>query len=111
MGANKIISLIFIAIYVYIFAKASRNISEALSQTRIALANQKKISEFGSLSTAAVHELSTPLNTIFLILDDLLEDKVLNKNINIRSEIELLKSQAERCKDILFNFSKNPQIL
>ena len=111
LALSLIISIIFIAIYVYIFAKSSRNISEALSQTRLALANQKKISEFGSLNAAAVHELSTPLNTIFLILDDLLEDKILNKNINIKSEITLLKSQAERCKDILFKISKNPQNL
>ena len=38
------------------------------------LADQKKLSEVGSLSAAAVHELSTPLNTIFLILDDFIKD-------------------------------------
>ena len=63
-----IISLIFISTYVYTLARSSREISDALNQTQIALVNQKKISEVGSLTAAAVHELSTPLNTIFLIL-------------------------------------------
>ena len=39
---SLIISLIFIFIYVYLFANSSRRISNALSQTRSALANQKK---------------------------------------------------------------------
>ena len=39
--------------------------------------NQKKITEVGSLSAAAAHELSTPLNTIFLILNDLLKEQKL----------------------------------
>ena len=36
--------------------------------------NQKKITEVGSLSAAAAHELGTPLNTIFLIINDLLKE-------------------------------------
>ena len=106
-----IISIIFITIYVYIFAKSSRQISDALTETSTALANQKKLSEVGSLSAAAVHELSTPLNTIFLILDDIRNDEVLNKNSKIKTELNLLKSQAERCKEILLRLSKNPQNL
>ena len=72
---SLIISLIFIAVYVYIFASSARNISNALNTTSAALENQKKLSAIGSLSAAAVHELSTPLNTIFLILNDFKTDK------------------------------------
>jgi len=106
---SLIISLTFIAIYVYILATSSRKISNALNQTHIALINQKKISAVGSLTSVAVHELSTPLNTIFLILNDLKKDKNVNKNKILKSEINLLESQANRCKNILFNLSKNPQ--
>lgn len=108
---SLIISLIFISIYVYLFANSSRKISEALTKTRSALADQKKISEIGSLSAAAVHELSTPLNTIFLILDDLQEELTLNENNYVKKEIDLLKSQAQRCKKILLTLSKNPENL
>jgi len=108
---SLIISLIFISIYVYLFANSSRRISEALSQTRSALANQKKVSEIGSLSAAAVHELSTPLNTIFLILNDLLEEESVKNNNDIKKEIDLLKSQADRCRNILLTLSKNPENL
>ena len=108
---SLIVSFIFLTIYVYLFANSSRDISKALSKTRSILANHKKISEVGSLSAAAVHELSTPLNTIFLILNDLKNDNELSKNKQIIKDIDLLHSQAERCKDILFNLSKNPQDL
>ena len=104
---SLITAIIFIAIYAYLFARSSREISAALSETKLQLSNQKKITEVGSLSAAAVHELSTPLNTIFLILNDFLKDKKLIKNVETLSDIELLKSEAERCKEILFKLSKN----
>jgi two-component system sensor histidine kinase RegB len=93
------------------FATSSRNISKVLKQTQIALFNQKKLSEIGSLSAAAVHELSTPLNTIFLILDDFRSNEFVYKNSKIKKEVDLLKSQAERCKNILLKLSENPQNL
>ncbi len=106
-----IITIIFIAVYAYLFANSSRKISAALSETKIQLSNQKKITEFGSLSAAAVHELSTPLNTIFLILNDFQKDKNLIENSEISKDIKLLKSEAERCKEILLRLSTNPQNL
>ena len=74
-----IITIIFIAIYVYLFSSSSRKISNALSEAKLQLSNQKKITEVAYLSAAAVHELSTPLNTIFLVLNDLLKEKVFIK--------------------------------
>ena len=103
-----IITVIFIAIYAYLFASSSRQISNALSISKLQILNQKKMTEVGSLSAAAAHELGTPLNTIFLILNDLLKEKKLIEDKNISKDIILLKSQAERCKEILQRFSKNP---
>ena len=108
---SLVVTIIFIAVYAYLFASSSRKISEALSETKLQLNNQKKITEIGSLSAAAVHELSTPLNTIFLIINDLLKEKVLIHNKNLLKDITLLKSQAERCSNILLSLSKNPQSL
>ena len=106
-----IITIIFIAIYAYLFANSSRKILEALSETKLKLSNQKKITEVTYLSAAAVHELSTPLNTIFLVLNDLIKEKIFIKNSTLMKEIVLLKSQAERCRAILLKISKNPQNL
>ena len=106
--ASLIITVIFIAIYAYLFASSSRKISNALSVSKLQILNQKKITEVGSLSAAAAHELGTPLNTIFLIINDLLKEKILIDNKNITKDIILLKSQAERCREILQSFSKNP---
>ncbi len=106
--ASLIITVIFIAIYAYLFASSSRKISNALSVSKLQILNQKKITEVGSLSAAAAHELGTPLNTIFLILNDLLKEEKLIEDGNIVKDIILLKSQAERCREILQRFSKNP---
>ena len=111
LTSSLIIALIFISIYVYLLANSARKISDALLQTKSALVNQKKVSDIGSLSAAAVHELSTPLNTIFLILNDLREEKSLRNNPNIKKEIDLMKSQADRCRNILLMLSKNPENL
>ena len=106
--SSLIITVIFIAIYAYLFASSSRKISNALSVSKLQILNQKKITEVGSLSAATAHELGTPLNTIFLILNDLLKEKKLNEDKNIVKDIILLKSQAERCREILQRLSKNP---
>jgi len=108
---SLIISLIFLSIYVYLFANSSRRLSQALLETRLALNNQKKLSEIGSLSAAAVHELSTPLNTIFLVLNDLRNEESVKINYDIKAEIDLLKLQADRCRNILLTLSKNPENL
>ncbi len=106
--ASLVITVIFIAIYAYLFASSSRKISNALSISKLQILNQKKITDIGSLSAAAAHELGTPLNTIFLVLNDLLKEKKLIEDKNIVKDIMLLKSQAERCKEILQSFTKNP---
>ena len=106
--ASLIITVIFIAIYAYLFASSSRKISNALSVSKLQILNQKKITEVGSLSAAAAHELGTPLNTIFLILNDLLKDKKISNDENITKDINLLKSQADRCRNILKKLSQNP---
>ncbi len=108
LNSSLIITVIFIAIYAYLFANSSRKISNALSASKLQILNQKKITEVGSLSAAAAHELGTPLNTIFLIINDLLKEKKINQDQSIYKDITLLKSQADRCKQILKKLSQNP---
>tara|TARA_Y100000768_G_C23975433_1_gene682791 strand:- start:97 stop:1326 length:1230 start_codon:yes stop_codon:yes gene_type:complete len=108
LNASLIITVIFIAIYAYLFASSSRKISNALSSSKLQILNQKKITEVGSLSAAAAHELSTPLNTIFLVLNDLLKEKKISEDKSIYKDISLLKSQADRCREILQKLSQNP---
>ena len=50
--SSLIITVIFIAIYAYLFARSSRQISNALSASKLQILNQKKITEVGSLSAA-----------------------------------------------------------
>ena len=51
--------------------------------------DQKKTTEVAYLSAAAVHELSTPLNTIFLVLNDLLKEKIFVKNSFLMNDVTM----------------------
>ena len=101
-----IITIIFIAVYVYLFASSSRKISTALSETKFLLSNQKKITEVGSLSAAAVHELSTPLNTIFLILNDFQKNKKLIKDSDILKGYRAFKISGRKMQSNSFKTFK-----
>jgi two-component system sensor histidine kinase RegB len=76
----------------------TNSMSEALLATQMALAREQKLTDLGGVVAAAAHELGTPLATIKLVSQELaeeLEDPVL------REDAELIRDQADRCRDIL----------
>ncbi|MEZ5854761.1 MAG: ATP-binding protein [Hyphomicrobiaceae bacterium] len=58
------------------------------------------------LAAAAAHELGTPLATIVLITKELQSSK--HKWPDIEEDVQLLRSQAERCRDILRTLTRSP---
>jgi two-component system sensor histidine kinase RegB len=67
---------------------------------------QKQLASLTTLSAGAAHELSTPLGTMAIAVCELereLENCGLNKNFV--QDLELIKSQLKRCKDILGQMS------
>ena len=73
--------------------------SQALSATQIALDHERRLSEIGGILAAAAHELGTPLATIKLASAELAED--LRDHAELRADADLIRSQADRCRDIL----------
>ena len=63
-------------------------------------------SSVGSLAAAAVHELGTPLATISLVSGEL--KKQLSDKKEFKEDIELLISQADRCRLILKTLERIP---
>lgn len=73
--------------------------SAALSATQLALSREQKLTDLSGVVAAAAHELGTPLATIKLVSTELAEE--LGDNADLKADVELIREQADRCRDIL----------
>ena len=80
--------------------------SEALAATEHVLAREQKLHALDGLAAAAAHELGTPLATIALVTKEL--ERSADQWPDIKDDIVLLRSQAERCRDILRKLTRSP---
>lgn len=101
--AALLISGAFFATYVGRVSWELVATSEALFATRLALAREQRLQHLGGIVAAAAHEMGTPLATIKLVgselageIRDLLPDRP-----DIADDLALLRSSADRCRDIL----------
>jgi two-component system sensor histidine kinase RegB len=77
---------------------------DALLATQLALAREQKLTDLGGVVAAAAHELGTPLATIKLVSNELVDD--LADYPDLREDAELIRSQADRCRDILHSMGR-----
>lgn len=96
----------FLALYAARLSKESRLMSAALAATEQVLAREQKLHALDGLAAAAAHELGTPLATIALVTKEL--EKSAGKWPDLADDITLLRSQAERCRDILRKLTRSP---
>ncbi len=94
-----IIGVIFLSVYAGRVADELNAMSEALTATQMALAREQKLTDLGGVVAAAAHELGTPLATIKLASAELIEE--LHAQPQLRDDAELIRDQANRCRDIL----------
>ncbi len=93
------IGIVFEAIYARRVTSEIHSMSEALLATQMALAREQKLTDLGGVVAAAAHELGTPLATIKLVSSELMEE--LAARPELREDAELIRAQADRCRDIL----------
>lgn len=91
--------LVFTAIYAYRLANESRKLSNALMATEVILQREQYLSSLDGLAAAAAHELGTPLATIALVAKEMSYE--LPEDTPLGEDARLLRSQADRCRDIL----------
>ncbi len=96
---------IFFALYAWRIAKETRQMSDALAITEMALLREQKMSALDGLAAAAAHELGTPLGTIAVVSKELLRE--VPKKSPLREDVELLRSQSERCREILSRLTRS----
>lgn len=93
----------FTSVYTYRVANESRKLAEALAATELVLQHEQHVSNLDGLSTAAAHELGTPLATIALVSKEMMRE--IPKESPLYDDAALLRSQAGRCRDILQKIS------
>jgi two-component system, sensor histidine kinase RegB len=99
-------SMIFLALYTWRLSKEARQMSAALTATELVLAREQKLHALDGLASAAAHELGTPLATIVLVAKEL--EREVPTGTAIAADIELLRSQAQRCREILQRLTRQP---
>ncbi|MCE6952520.1 ActS/PrrB/RegB family redox-sensitive histidine kinase [Cereibacter sphaeroides] len=94
-----VVGLLFLGLYSRRVAIEIRSMSDALLATQMALDREQKLTDLGGVVAAAAHELGTPLATIKLVSSELAEE--LSDRPALRDDAELIRAQADRCRDIL----------
>ncbi len=97
----------FSAVYARRLAEEARQMSVALQATEMVLAREQRLSALDGLAAAAAHELGTPLATIALVAKELKRE--VPKNFSHGEDLDLLISQAARCREILSKLAKREQ--
>jgi two-component system sensor histidine kinase RegB len=101
-----LLGLGFMAVYVWRIAEEGRRMSNALEATQLVLSREQRLSALDGLAAAAAHELGTPLGTIALVARELQREKPTGDQLD--EDLSLLRSQAERCKEILSRLTHRP---
>lgn len=94
-----IIGVAFLGQYAHRVASEIHSMSNALLATQMALSREQKLTDLGGVVAAAAHELGTPLATIKLVSTELVSE--LADRDDLREDVELIRQQADRCRDIL----------
>ncbi len=94
-----LLGVTFIGVYAWRVAEEARQLGNALAATELVLAREQHLSQLDGLAAAAAHELGTPLATITLVVREL--DKAIKPGAQHKDDIELLRDQTARCRQIL----------
>lgn len=89
----------FAAFYTFRVSSEANLLADALAATELTLQREQHLSALDGLAAAAAHELGTPLATISVVAREM--ERGLGSDERYREDLQLLRSQSERCRDIL----------
>jgi two-component system, sensor histidine kinase RegB len=99
MWVAVVSSIAFTGIYAWRVAEEARMLANALTATELVLQREQHLSALDGLAAAAAHELGTPLATIALVSKEMQRELV--NDPRWREDVTLLRTQSERCREIL----------
>jgi two-component system sensor histidine kinase RegB len=94
-----VLALGYIGVYAWQVAEGQRRLADALAATELVLAREQHLSQLDGLAAAAAHELATPLSTIAVIAKEI--ERSLPEDAPHGDDIRLLRTQTQRCREIL----------
>ncbi|WP_281404977.1 ActS/PrrB/RegB family redox-sensitive histidine kinase [Nitratireductor sp. XY-223] len=89
----------FAAFYAYRVSAEAEELADALMATEFTLQREQHLSALDGLAAAAAHELGTPLATITVVAREM--ERALGGDERFGEDVQLLRSQSERCRDIM----------
>ncbi|MEM6463554.1 MAG: ActS/PrrB/RegB family redox-sensitive histidine kinase [Pseudomonadota bacterium] len=89
----------FAAFYAYRVSAEAEELADALVATEFTLQREQHLSALDGLAAAAAHELGTPLATITLVAREM--ERALANDERFGEDVQLLRTQSERCRDIM----------
>ncbi len=102
--------MLFLALYTARLSREARLMTAALAASELVLAREQRLHALDGLAAAAAHELGTPLATIALVTKELEREAANASDMapHVAEDIALLRSQAERCREILRKLTRSP---
>ncbi|MBL8671240.1 MAG: ActS/PrrB/RegB family redox-sensitive histidine kinase [Alphaproteobacteria bacterium] len=97
----------FIATYTWYVAQDARRLHAALAATEATLAREQRLASLGALAAAVAHDLGTPLATIAVTAREI--GRALESSGLLAEDVALLRSQTERCREILARLAREPE--
>lgn len=94
-----VLGVVFLGGYARRVTVEIHSMGQAVLAAQMALLREQKLTDLGGVVAAAAHELGTPLATIKMTSTEMAEDLV--DNPDLRQDAELIRDQADRCRDIL----------
>lgn len=107
MWFNFAVSAVLITYFVVQMSIAVRRRDQELAKVREQRLQDEQLLAIATLAAGTAHELGTPLSTMRIITDELLDDEALPSSL--RRDVVTLDSQLMLCKDILGRLTTTAQ--
>ena len=91
-----VVSDVVVIWFIVQMTKAIQERDAALNEAREQAIRNDWVVSMGHLAAGAAHELSTPLGTLNVLVDDLLDDPAVSASL--RPDIEMMRRQIDACK-------------
>ncbi|MCX8050215.1 MAG: ATP-binding protein [Methylohalobius sp.] len=99
--AGFVFSAGLVAYFVVEMANTLRERERKLAEVREQALRDERVVALGTLAAGAAHEIGTPLGTMAILVQELLEDYAGREHEGLRRRLLICKDQIERCKNAL----------
>ena len=91
-------SALLMTVFISRFAQYLRNRDQELYRARELLLRNEQLVAIGTLAASTAHALSTPLNSVWILLQDLLKQMPDDRDSEFADDLSLLQQQLAQCR-------------